>query len=75
MKKYCCCCGEQLLGTGPFTIMGTNALACKECSRDLDNNGNFPEELVVAPREGWPYDVSIITYPDGSGSIKGLVPF
>lgn len=54
MKVYCCCCARQIVSfvtkpdeyvtTLPATFMGIDKWACSECSKDLDENGLFPEE-------------------------------
>lgn len=53
-KHYCCCCARQITHTknnndyeccGPVKFMGpTLGFICFECSKDLDENGLFPEE-------------------------------
>lgn len=53
-KLLCDCCGKQIIKGfgrpdkyvtyGPTTFLGINTHACKECSKDLDENGLFPEE-------------------------------
>lgn len=56
MKKYCCCCGKQIVdyrtrdtdpdrvyGPNP-RIMGPNNYCCDKCVQLLDKNGLFPEE-------------------------------
>ena len=56
MKIYCACCTKQIVSyavnesdklctNGPVVSMGpTLGVACRFCARDLDENGNFPEE-------------------------------
>jgi hypothetical protein len=58
MRIICACCGRQIVSyqvsirdkfftNGPLTSMGpTLGVACRECSKDLDENGLFPEELL-----------------------------
>jgi hypothetical protein len=57
MIKYCCCCGRQISKTNisndrqapsPCKFMGTDSYACADCSKDLDENGLFPEECSQA---------------------------
>jgi hypothetical protein len=55
MKIYCCCCAKQIVQydvrqddkyvtCGPVIAMGFGKVCCKFCSKDLDENGLFPEE-------------------------------
>jgi hypothetical protein len=48
-----CCCDRQIVQNqnpdkyitiGPVIKMGPNKWCCAECSKDLDENGLFPEE-------------------------------
>ena len=52
-KNYCCVCARQITSNnvsdnyeapGPVTLMGFGEYCCSECSKDLDENGLFPEE-------------------------------
>ena len=53
----CCCCGRQIVsypanddrvvGGGPVTHMGIGEYACYMCAAGLDENGNFPEEVLM----------------------------
>lgn len=53
-KHYCCCCARQITNNktsndyechGPVISMGpTLGYICSDCSKDLDENGLFPEE-------------------------------
>jgi hypothetical protein len=56
MIIYCCCCGRQisknpwsveLQAPFPITYMSNKDVACSDCSRDLDENGMFPEERAI----------------------------
>jgi hypothetical protein len=53
--KKCCCCARQIVSYTvdirdefccnlPATSMGFGKWCCRECSKDLDENGLFPEE-------------------------------
>jgi hypothetical protein len=53
--KRCCCCSRQIVSNVvgindkyccnvPATRMWSDQWCCKECSKDLDENGLFPEE-------------------------------
>lgn len=53
MKMYCCVCARQITSHGvsndyecpaPVTHMGFGTACCSECSKELDENGLFPEE-------------------------------
>lgn len=53
MKVYCSCCARQICRTIfdtkiqaplPARYLGCGKYACADCSRDLDENGLFPEE-------------------------------
>jgi hypothetical protein len=57
MKKYCCVCARQIVkrqtdtsnqAPTPVTMMGPNQYCCADCSKDLDENGLFPEERSAA---------------------------
>lgn len=59
---YCCVCGRQIVSkqnhdplytaSKPDIFMGVKTYACIECSKDLDENGMFPEErMSVAHRK------------------------
>lgn len=53
-KQYCCACARQITSNGisderecptPVKFMGpTLGYICADCSKDLDENGLFPEE-------------------------------
>jgi DNA-directed RNA polymerase subunit RPC12/RpoP len=53
-KHYCCVCARQITNNknnndyecqGPVKYMGpTLGFICAECSKDLDEDGLFPEE-------------------------------
>lgn len=50
---YCCVCGRQITGRSgkreaplPATFMGVGTYSCADCSKDLDENGLFPEERL-----------------------------
>ena len=53
--KRCCCCARQIVSGSvdirdeyrcmvPAVNMGFGAWCCKECSKDLNEDGLFPEE-------------------------------
>lgn len=53
MKVYCSCCARQICRTIfdteiqaplPARHLGCGKYACSDCSKDLDENGLFPEE-------------------------------
>lgn len=54
MRIICCVCTRQIipyliesdeyLTKGPPTVMSPGNWCCSECAKDLDENGNFPEE-------------------------------
>ena len=53
MRVNCCCCARQIVSyqqndkyvtSGPVVRMGPDKYCCFECSKDLDENGLFPEE-------------------------------
>ena len=55
MRKYCNCCGRQITNNDvsdkyecktPLTLMCGNNYTCCECSKELDENGLFPEEAL-----------------------------
>ena len=56
MKKYCCVCGRQfvkvswddkiMVSSYNAVIMGIDEFCCYQCSKDLDENGLFPEERI-----------------------------
>jgi len=52
-KIYCQCCGRQIVqgktsndyvAPSPPTFLWSDKYCCAECSKDLDENGLFPEE-------------------------------
>ncbi len=63
MRIVCCCCSKQIvkynchpndkrITSGPGVRMCGNDWCCNECSKDLDENGLFPEENM----EDWKKD-------------------
>ena len=55
MKKYCTCCGKQVVDAMVSiddlyttilknSVCDFNGLICGYCSKDLDEHGMFPEE-------------------------------
>ena len=70
MTKRCQACGRQLVsmvtsemsmvGGGPVTLM-FGGLCCHECSRELDENGLFPEEKMKLENEGETDETSLDT--------------
>ena len=62
MKKYCTCCGKQVVDAivsinEPYmtilknSVCDFNGLICAYCSNDLDENGMFPEEYRFLTNE------------------------
>lgn len=57
MITRCACCGRQVVNykvyrsryvtSGPVTLLCSGEVACCECSRDLDEDGLFPEERIA----------------------------
>jgi hypothetical protein len=57
MKIYCTCCAKQAVSSdcsaSDFVTTRIDAVAdiggiiCRHCNSELDENGNFPEELAL----------------------------
>jgi len=43
MRRYCNCCGKQIVNE--VAIYDVHGYICIRCGKDLDENGNFPEEV------------------------------
>lgn len=43
MRRYCNCCGKQIVNE--VAIHDVKGFICLKCGQDLDENGNFPEEV------------------------------
>jgi hypothetical protein len=57
MKMYCCSCAKQvvnyptdpndkLITSDPVILMGFGKVSCIHCSRELVENGLYPEERI-----------------------------
>jgi predicted amidophosphoribosyltransferase len=54
-KIICCVCGRQIINynqTDEFTVYAKSPIRfigdqyyCKQCSEELDENGNYPDEI------------------------------
>ena len=58
MRVVCECCGRQIVSynvsnddkycaNSPAKSLGFGKYCCRECGRDLDENGLFPEEWAT----------------------------
>jgi hypothetical protein len=65
--RYCVDCKTLVLSDKLHDVVDEDCLV-----RSLSK---WNRETVIPPSKEWPFKVTIITHPDGSGSIRGRVPF